>query len=64
VNYLHNCIYTMRRDGSGLRRFLDDDEWGQPNHYNWDVANRLLVTNLSDPHSGWLGSNAGLLAPR
>jgi len=53
VNYGHRCLYSMQRDGTGLRRYLDFDDPIQPNHYSWDVANRRLICNLSDVANAW-----------
>jgi hypothetical protein len=53
VNYLHKCCYLMRRDGTVLRRFFDDDLHAHPGHYNWDAANRWVTTLISDPHDNW-----------
>ena len=47
VNYLHSTVYTLRRDGSGLRRLLDRPGT-IPGHYSWDVANRRLSLLLTD----------------
>jgi Tol biopolymer transport system component len=33
----------MQRDGSNLRRFLNDDNDVQCGHYNWDIANRRVT---------------------
>ena len=52
VNYGHGCLYTIRRDGTGLREIYRESDI-QPNHYSWDVANRRLVCNLSDMKNAW-----------
>ncbi len=36
ANYLHGCLYTIRRDGSGLERHLGEEEVGHANHFSWD----------------------------
>jgi hypothetical protein len=52
VNYGHNRVYTARRDGGNLRRHLETGGI-QPNHFNWDPANRRLICNLSDTKNAW-----------
>lgn len=52
VNYLHNCLYAINRDGTGLRRYLHDPLC-LPGHYNWDTANHRLTTLISLPGQNW-----------
>ncbi len=53
ANYKHACLYAMRRDGSALRSWFIDDPHAHAGHYNWDPANRALVTLISNPSDRW-----------
>jgi hypothetical protein len=53
ANYKHACLYAMRRDGTGLRSWFIDDPQAHAGHYNWDVANRSLMTLISNPLQQW-----------
>lgn len=53
ANYKHACLYAMRRDGTGLRSWFIDDPRAHAGHFNWDPANRAMVTLISDPLDQW-----------
>jgi Tol biopolymer transport system component len=51
VNYLHSAIYTINRDGSGLRKLLALPD-SMPGHYNWDLVHRRLTLVYSEFGAG------------
>lgn len=57
-NYHHAIMYTINRDGTGLRKVIHKPGF-MLGHYNWDVAHRNIVLQVSNVE-GWHTDNATL----